>query len=784
MLAFLASLAASEVKYELKDNVFTITTTDKNDFIDDGKILEIFTENGKNFTKAIVTGPIQNISINTFNGATLCESYEIPDTIEYFESGAFEQNFALKSITLPKNLKSVGPYAFKDCQSLEKVVYYKTTIAFQVEAFSLCSSLKSFEKALNDETTPAEGKCYFGSKCFYNCPALQKVEFPDTLTAMWDDCFNGAAALVDVNLPAGLTVIPEGGFNGATKLETINLQNIKVIGKNGFSGCTSLKKLTTSAALKFINESAFQSDVKLEDVSSLDEAVNLTFGKYVFQACRSIKTFTLSEQMTEVPAYAFSGCSSLASITFKGPVSRFCKSAFYGTGFETFTIPNSISVIEESVFVAMRNLKSFDIDPNNDNYGVDSENNFLYNKVTKEIIIYPQGNAKETVVIPSKYEKIGFGAFAWCRKIIEVKFEGKIDTMGNQAFAHCTGLSGFITLPEGLVCVNDEAFYQCTGLNHVTIKNGTASLAKSAFERCYNLQAVVIPPSLQNFGEACFKSCRKLQSIDCQNANMIDKFCFSGCSALSSVKLSQKCKAISNGVFSYCTSLKTIKLSSELTHLYSFAFNGAGLESIEIPETCSRIDDHVFNGTALKTIKFPVAVDEVSMNVLSDTKSLVSVEFLGQVAQIGQEAFSGSSVKTIKFYNDIKNIAYSAFDDTKIESITYCGSSVITGEAFSSLSVKPKIFVTEDYDSKKFAAADITEVNRQKYCEGSTPLPPATEVPLNKLGKKNFIIIGCTIGGVILVVVLALVFIIPCVMRKRGWAKKETLTESLLTQTV
>lgn len=784
MLPFLASLAASEVTYKKSGDALIIETTDKNDFLNDTKIQEMYDFEGKTFKKVTLTGPITNISANAFNGAIYCESYEIPDTVEYFETASFEQNQALKSITLPKSLKSVGSYAFKDCTSLESVVYYKPTTVFQVEAFSLCTNLKTFEKAQNDQSEPTAGFSYFGPKCFYNCPSLSKIEIPDTLTEIYSECFNGAAALKSIKLPAGLKKISEKCFMGAILLDDIDLTNIVGIGENAFAACQSLKKLTTSSVLREINNSAFESDTSLEDISALEQTENLTVGICIFQGCRSIKTVTIPATVGEIPEYMFSGCQSLNNIVYKGKIFKIGKGAFYDTAFETFTIPSSITVIEEKAFVSMKKLNKFILDGTNEKYGIDEENQFLYSKDSYQIIIYPQGNTQESIKIPAKYKSIGFGAFMYCNNIVEVSFEGEMTDIGNQAFARCKSLSGVFTLPKGLTCVNDKMFLGCSKLSRVVIQNGTFSLAMEVFRGCTSLASVEIPPSLQNMGENCFKGCKSLRSIDCKNTERFDPFVFSGCSSLSDVKISSKCKAINKGLFSYCSSLKTITLSSELTHIYQFAFNCAGLESITIPETCSRIDDHAFNGTNLKKIVFPVSVDEVPMSVLSYTKNLESVEFLGRIEQIGQDAFIESSVKTIKFSFDVINIAYSAFDNTSVESVTYCGSVEVKGRAFQNCNVKPKVYVTDDYPSKTFAAADVTEVNRAKYCEGSVPLPTPTEVPFKNLGKKNFIIIGCSVGGVILVVVLALVFIIPCVMKRKGWAKKETLTESLLTQTV
>jgi len=55
---------------------------------------------------------------------------------------AFQECFALTSITLPNNLKVIEEMAFVDCSSLERVVCNKNLKTIGVEAFQHCSKLE------------------------------------------------------------------------------------------------------------------------------------------------------------------------------------------------------------------------------------------------------------------------------------------------------------------------------------------------------------------------------------------------------------------------------------------------------------------------------------------------------------------------------------------------------------------------------------------------------------------------------------------------------------------
>ena len=77
------------------------------------------------------------------------------------------------------------------------------------------------------------------------------------------------------------------------------------------------------------------------------------------------------------------------------------------------------------------------------------------------------------VIIPNSVEKIGKGAFCYCKKLGDVKFvkKSQLKEIGVGAFEGCTSLNSVI-IPNSVGKIGKGAFAGCTSLNSVTIPSG------------------------------------------------------------------------------------------------------------------------------------------------------------------------------------------------------------------------------------------------------------------------------------------------------------------------
>lgn len=92
-------------------------------------------------------------------------------------------------------------------------------------------------------------------------------------------------------------------------------------------------------------------------------------------------------------------------------------------------------------------------------------------------------------------------------------------SIGNTAFGYTTDFTS-VTIPDGVICIDDYAFRGCTGLTcNLTIPNTVTTIGDFAFGGCKNLTGdLVIPSSVTSIGISAFQNCKGLTSITIPNS--------------------------------------------------------------------------------------------------------------------------------------------------------------------------------------------------------------------------------------------------------------------------
>ena len=125
-------------------------------------------------------------------------------------------------------------------------------------------------------------------------------------------------------------------------------------------------------------------------------------------------------------------------------------------------------------------------------------------------------------------------AFFGCEEALTDVECGKLEIIGECAFAHCKSLRS-INLPSAKI-VKWWAFIGCEALTVV---------------ECGKLEIIE---------ERAFGSCNSLMSINLPSAKIVKWWAFFECAALTNVKFGKKLESIGNGAFDECPSLERITI--------------------------------------------------------------------------------------------------------------------------------------------------------------------------------------------------------------------------------
>ena len=474
----------------------------------------------------------------------------VPDYVTEIEEGAFSGCSSLTSITLPfvgKDASATaasgstlfgyifGTNTFNGSIAIKQ--YYTQTL---YATYSIPSSLKS--------VTITGGAILYGA--FYNCSGLTSIEIGQNVTSIGDVAFSGCTEITNLKVAEGnavycsknnclieianktlifgcsnstipsdglVTSIGDSAFNDATLTGALIIPDgIIDIGKTAFS-CSKLTSVTIPTSVRTIGASAFVNSSGLETVFynaanarvfsnttfSTGAAPTIIIGNSVIAIpdmlfySLNIKNIIFGNNVTNIGAQAFSNCKELTAIVIPNCVTSIGNEAFSDcTKLTQITIGNGVTNIGNRAFQSCTSLTSITIPDSVTTIGA-----FAFSFCTN----------LSDILIPDNVKSIGDGAFDGCNKIID--YENDIgyvdkwvvscnkslsevtlraDTVGiaGGAFSDCNIYS--IVIPDSVVNIGEQAFFNCANLESITVGTGIAYIDNLAFASCFNLRSVYI----------------------------------------------------------------------------------------------------------------------------------------------------------------------------------------------------------------------------------------------------------------------------------------------------
>lgn len=116
-----------------------------------------------------------------------------------------------------------------------------------------------------------------------------------------------------------------------------------------------------------------------------------------------------------------------------------------------------------------------------------------------------------------------------------------------------------------------------------------------------------------------FEDCGSSEIVLPDTIKEIGEFAFAGSSNLKSITLPFGLQKIDEGAFSECENLRLSTLPTGIKVLSNYVFSGCKcIEKFIIPDTVEEIGDGAFDGSGLECIEIPSSVNKVSQTAFSD----------------------------------------------------------------------------------------------------------------------------------------------------------------------
>lgn len=519
-------------------------------------------------------GGTVTIGQEAFSECSALESIEIPDSVKTISKSAFYSCENLSDVAIGNGVDSIEMYAFTDTKLFENV---KTGDLVYADKWLISYSSPDPEQVNSVNVTIAGDTAGIAAAAFNNCLVINSIAIPDSVKHIGNYAFAYCKNLTQLSIGSGVETIGDNAFYSCDYLATVVFGSenarLKTIGKYAFQGCDNLSAIVLPASVESIGTYAFEATslwtnakqgviyagiggakwavgyngnggsvaidndtVGIAQYAFWQSAITdltipasvKTIGSNAFQKCESLKSVSIlaassdaEARLTEIPDFAFFGCTALQTIEIPEGIAKIGKSAFYECSYLTYVkFPDSLKTIGEFAFYKSSMVQL--------GFGETSQLETIARKAFQgcAVLGYEEYGA---IKLPDSLKTIGDYAFYNCASLAEIVFGSGLETIGNYAFSGCAALKT-LTLPENVKSVGNYAFRSCTAITELNLNHGLKTISKGAFYKCSGLSNIVLPATVETLGDMAFAYCSKVTGfVIPANVTSVGRLALYGC---------------------------------------------------------------------------------------------------------------------------------------------------------------------------------------------------------------------------------------------------------------
>ena len=390
-------------------------------------IPDYFFENCKMST-LVIPNSVKSIGNFAFLNCNNLRYISIGENVEEIKACAFAYT-AIDSITIPENVKKIGASALQDCMNLKTINYNAIDCEYDgIISNSICP-IAIFNTGNNN--------------------ILQNINIGNKVETIPQGIFSCIDNVKSINFPNSIKTIERYAFY-KNNVSEVNLNNkLETIGAEAF-GFSGIERITIPENVKFIYAKAFANCYKLKEVNynainSSYDAIDGNTIYYLFGSALSLQKVNIGSRVEKIPIGAFGGLQTV----------------------ENIKLPDSVKEVESCAFFNSSGIRNLDLGNGLEKIGNEAFKNLKITELT----------------LPESLKSIGAWAFYGCNDIGTLYYNA-IDCSTDEVIINGASYYPFQS--------NDkEDVSDCFNIENIYIGNKVKSLDEDIFRKC-NITTIII----------------------------------------------------------------------------------------------------------------------------------------------------------------------------------------------------------------------------------------------------------------------------------------------------